>query len=101
MEYETDELLEMVFSRPLIFCEANSLRELLLFMHGICAGREDYHCTQCFRGLCEYLEQRFHALPPTSFSWMRMLESEFGRLPLLEACKEIRDVLGDWRATRS
>jgi hypothetical protein len=96
MLYETTELIELVLRRPRMFCDAQTLRELLLFIQGICTGREPPH-GGCPSGFDEYVPARFDR--PSGASWSAVLQREFGDRPFIEACQAIADLVHEWRAT--
>jgi hypothetical protein len=96
MPYETAELIELVFLRPRMFSDAETLRELLLFIRGICTGRNPPHGSDCLPGFDEFVLGRFRRA--ASFSWPEVLLDEYGGLPFLKACAAIADLVREWRS---
>jgi hypothetical protein len=95
-ESETDELIEHVLLRPRMFCpEAETLRELMLFISGICVGRSPPHGRACVTRFADDVEARFGH--PRNVSWTEVLLREFGGLPYLEACDAIVKLLRESR----
>jgi hypothetical protein len=95
MTYQTAELIESVFLRPRMFCDAADLGELLLFIQGICTGRRPPHGSDCLPGFAEYVAARAGRAPGAP--WPAVLRDEFGGLPFDEACSAVAELVRGWR----
>jgi hypothetical protein len=96
MMYDTFELIELVFLRPRMFCRAGTLRELMLFVGGVCTGRCPPHGSGCLAGFDNFLANRFgrsNLLP-----WTTILLDRFGDRDLFEASGAIAGLLHEWKS---
>ena len=89
-------LIESVYLRPrMFFADVRSLRELTVFVLGVCCGCSPPHGSGSAPGFAEFVATRFRC--PAGEHWAISLEKEFGHLKLFPACKAIGKVFDDWR----
>ena len=89
-------LIEGVFARPRMFCaDIATFRDVVIFAQGVCHGLKPPHGSGTLPGLSEYLAAMFGCSP--NQSWPEILLSQFGHLPLHEACDKVPTVLRGWQ----
>jgi hypothetical protein len=91
-------LIENILLRPRMYSEARDLRDLLMFLSGICAGRHAPHGGTGPLGFSDYLEAE--GIKPREVPWLRALQERFGDRPYDEARGAILALLRDWWASR-
>jgi hypothetical protein len=91
---------ECVLARPRMYVDdPQTLREVLLFVSGICWAKQRGPGDRVLDDFPEYVQQRF--AQPRNVTWARTLLQEYGDLPLLEGCQEVATILRDWKAMKS
>ena len=94
------DFIEDVLLRPRMFCpDVETLRDLLVFVQGVCCGQRPPHGAGCTGDFTTYVNQRFNQLQNTA--WTTTLLNEFSNRPLSEACEAIVRVLRDWRKSKA
>ena len=90
------ELIASIFARPRIYCDGvTTFQDVIMFVQGVCCGLKPPHASGTIPGLTEYLSSEFNVSPDQP--WTRILLSQFGHLPLFDACDSVGKILGNWR----
>ena len=82
-----------------MYSSAESLRELLVFISGVCAGIRPPLGSGVLGDFPEFVNAEFGAA--VSSDWRVVLESNFATTPYLEACSRIRALLNQWFMAQS
>ena len=97
MDAETADLVEEVMRRPRMYCDAETPRELLLFIEGILCGRHPPHGSGVRAEFCAAVVD---SEPASDVRLKQVLLDQFGDRPLLEACEAMAHRLRRWRSDR-
>ena len=93
------ELVSNILLRPRMYSSAESLRELLVFISGVCTGIRPPHGSGVLGEFPDFVNAHFDA--SVGSDWRVVLESNFATLPYLEACSRIRALLEQWHTLQS
>ena len=97
MDRNIDDLFEMVLHRPGLFIpEVQTLRDVLIYIEGAIIGRNwPALGVQEMCSFCEFTNQR----RAREDNWqMTPLLSEFGDMPIFQACEALAKALREWKA---
>jgi hypothetical protein len=96
MDSSHSELVSNILARPRMYSSAESIRELLVFISGVCTGIRPPHGSGVLGTFPEFIVSHFGASRESD--WCAVLESELANVPYLEACSTIRTLFDKWRA---
>lgn len=96
MSIESVELIEQVLLRPRMFCQAQTPRELIRFLEGICCGRHPPHGSDCLPGIDVFVRARFPQAPRGP--WPETLLSEFEDQSFFEFTATVLSLIREWEA---
>jgi hypothetical protein len=91
------ELISAILLRPQMFSTAKSLRELLVFVRGVCAGIRPPHGSGVLGGFPDFVNTRFCA--PAGSDWCAVLEAKYANEAYLDACSTIHAIFHEWHST--
>lgn len=92
------ELVSNILLRPRMYSSAESLRELLVFIHGVCTGIRPPHGSGVLGSFPEFVNTYSNA--SAGSDWCDVLESEFAAAPYLDACSSIHALFDQWHSSQ-
>jgi hypothetical protein len=92
------DLVSNILRRPRMYCSAETLRELLLFIEGVCCGCRPPHGSGVLDDFPRYIATRFNQTEGSNFAVI--LEEQYRDLPFLQASDAIHSLLKEWQSSQ-